>query len=210
MMASEFYDRTGIDVVGKPYDIIEELYYDFDGNKDDFCKAFRANKNDLITKTFRQINELLHSLVNGYEKELKEKNQEIELLKENYRILEENYDRDLKWTDKGTLSFMESAQYQRLLESGSDDHFCWHDNPVDFINDECGFEKERIRIIDKIAVYEINRYGRYRTKGWEYRRPVYDATDWNYICFEVIGTGMTYEFVNGMLHAFLGEEYHER
>ena len=40
MMMSEFIDRTGFEPTAKEYAKIEETYYDFDGDKDAFCKAF--------------------------------------------------------------------------------------------------------------------------------------------------------------------------
>lgn len=40
MMMSEFIDRTSFEPTAKEYAKIEEAYYDFDGDKDAFCKAF--------------------------------------------------------------------------------------------------------------------------------------------------------------------------
>ena len=40
MMMSEFIDRTGFEPTAKEYAKIEEAYYNFDGDKDAFCKAF--------------------------------------------------------------------------------------------------------------------------------------------------------------------------
>lgn len=40
MMMSEFIDCTGFEPTAKEYAKIEEAYYDFDGDKDAFCKAF--------------------------------------------------------------------------------------------------------------------------------------------------------------------------
>ena len=40
MMMSEFIERTGFEPTAKEYAKIEEAYYDFDGDKDAFCKAF--------------------------------------------------------------------------------------------------------------------------------------------------------------------------
>ncbi len=40
MMISEFIDRTGFEPTAKEYAKIEEAYYNFDGDKDAFCKAF--------------------------------------------------------------------------------------------------------------------------------------------------------------------------
>ena len=40
MMISEFIERTGFEPTASEYVKIEEAYYDFNGNKDEFCKAF--------------------------------------------------------------------------------------------------------------------------------------------------------------------------
>ena len=40
MMISEFIARTGFEPTAKEYAKIEEAYYNFDGDKDAFCKAF--------------------------------------------------------------------------------------------------------------------------------------------------------------------------
>lgn len=37
MLYSEFVERTGVHVDAKEYAAIEESYYNFDGNKDEFC-----------------------------------------------------------------------------------------------------------------------------------------------------------------------------
>lgn len=42
MMMSEFIERTGFEPTASEYAKIEEAYYDFNGNKDEFCKAFAS------------------------------------------------------------------------------------------------------------------------------------------------------------------------
>lgn len=43
MMISEFIERTGFEPTASEYAKIEEAYYNFNGNKDEFCKAFMKN-----------------------------------------------------------------------------------------------------------------------------------------------------------------------
>ena len=43
MMISEFIERTGFEPTASEYANIEKAYYDFNGNKDEFCKAFVKN-----------------------------------------------------------------------------------------------------------------------------------------------------------------------
>lgn len=48
MMYSEFVERTNIEVSNEEYGFIEESYYEFEGNKDEFCKAWlKAKKNGM-------------------------------------------------------------------------------------------------------------------------------------------------------------------
>lgn len=43
MMISEFIERTGFEPTAKEYAEIENEYYEFDGDKNEFCKAFLKN-----------------------------------------------------------------------------------------------------------------------------------------------------------------------
>ena len=47
MMISEFIERTGFEPTADEYERIEDAYYNFDGNKDAFCKAFIENGGEL-------------------------------------------------------------------------------------------------------------------------------------------------------------------
>lgn len=47
MMMAEFIERTGIEPTAEEYRMIEEMYYEFDGDKDAFCKDFMA-KNRML------------------------------------------------------------------------------------------------------------------------------------------------------------------
>ena len=46
MMRSEFIERTGYEPDFEEYGFIEESYYEFNGNKDEFCKAWLKDKKD--------------------------------------------------------------------------------------------------------------------------------------------------------------------
>ena len=47
MMMSEFTERTGIEPTVEEYGMIEEMYYEFDGDKDAFCRDF-VKKNRML------------------------------------------------------------------------------------------------------------------------------------------------------------------
>lgn len=48
MLYSEFYDRTGVSVDAKEYAAIEEVYYHFSGDKDEFCKWWCKMNSDRV------------------------------------------------------------------------------------------------------------------------------------------------------------------
>ena len=47
MMMNEFTERTGIEPNAEEYAMIEEMYYEFDGDKNAFCKDF-VKKNRML------------------------------------------------------------------------------------------------------------------------------------------------------------------
>lgn len=54
MLLSEFIERTGFMPTSDEYKALEELYYDWRGDKDDFCAYFVKNK-DAIMANAREI-----------------------------------------------------------------------------------------------------------------------------------------------------------
>lgn len=66
MMMSEFVERTKYEPSCREYKEIEEAYYEFDGNKDDFCNYFkkelksgRWEKEYQMRKQIRELKETL-------------------------------------------------------------------------------------------------------------------------------------------------------
>ena len=53
MLYSEFVERTGVTVDAKEYEAIEEIYYNFDGDKDAFC-AWWCKGNESRIKTAKE------------------------------------------------------------------------------------------------------------------------------------------------------------
>lgn len=63
--------------------------------------------------------------------------------------------------------------------------------------DKPRFAKEKLVIQKAVSVYQINRHRRLRKTGEAERRPVYNATDWNYIRFDC--GPVSYELYNDSL-----------
>ena len=59
MMKSEFIDRVGFEPTQDEYEVIERYYYDFDGNKDEFCAHWvrekKAGRWEPLQKAYRRI-----------------------------------------------------------------------------------------------------------------------------------------------------------
>ena len=78
MMISEFIERTHVEPSYEEYHFIEESYYEFDGNKDDFCKAWLRDKKSGKWDLEYRLRKALEAQKVEYEKKLAEKEETIE------------------------------------------------------------------------------------------------------------------------------------
>ena len=123
--------------------------------------------------------------------------------------LEAQLDKELEWKpSESTGTNMAQADYESLLESCTGNHGAPHvmseGEARMLVAEEFGFNPERIEIITTVHTYEVNKYRRLRKAGIYTRQPLYNATDWNYVRFNVRGAGCTwmYEMVNGELETY--------
>ena len=79
MMYEEFYDRTKAKVTAKEYHYIEESYYEFDGNKDEFCKQWLKDVKSGKWALEYRLRKALDEQKVEYERQLKEKEEKLEL-----------------------------------------------------------------------------------------------------------------------------------
>ena len=111
MMMSEFIDRTGFEPTAKEYAKIEEAYYDFDGDKDAFCKAFvkdgGARKLCKARATeIDRLNSLLLESERQYKKDMADREKRID-------ELTAELDRELEWKPSdGAGTNMEQKRYE--------------------------------------------------------------------------------------------------
>lgn len=200
MMISEFIERTGFEPTYEEYAEIEEAYYHFSGNKDEFCKQFVEydGAKKVCTGRVQKISQLKSKIVEmekDFMHELQQKEQEI-------ARLTDALDREQEWTPYESQRNVKQADYEHLEKDG-----CTEDMPdtkaIELLSNEFGFAAERIVIIHEVAQYEISRHSRLRKAGVIERKPLYNATDWNYIRFDVHGNvTMSYEMYNGELKLF--------
>lgn len=197
MTIKEFTERTGFYPTYEHYEFIEKSYMNFDGDKDAFCKAYKANENGLAEKIAREVERYIEDQTelgmhehDAMEERLNAQQEEIEKLKA-------QLDAELEWTpckDVGTR--MTQRDYVKLRE----DRFTktmTDEEAADFIAEELGFNAARVKIIRKAETYEVNKHHRMRVAETYDREPLYESTDWNYVRFDVYS--MAYEYINGQL-----------
>ena len=185
MMYSEFTERTGIYPTMGLYREIEEAYYDFPGNKDEFCKAYKENKDGLAEKIAYLANDSADAKLRAKETKARE-------LEGKIKKLEVALEREQEWKPYTDERVYSQSAYDHLRSSG---HEMTDEEAKRWIAEEFGFAEEKIRINRKMNTYEVNRHGQLRTAGEIDRSPYYDATDWYYIFFTVCG--MDYEAHDG-------------
>ena len=195
MMMSEFIERTGFQPTADEYRKIEEAYYDFDGNKDAFCKAFvvEGGEKKIYQARAARIAELESEAVE-MEKAHKAT---IADLQRQIGKLQEALDRELEWKPCDAGTAMDQARYEKLAFAGKT---MSEQEAVELIALECGFTPEKIRIVSQVSTYEVNKHHQMRKSNTYTRQPLYCATDWNYVRFDC--AGFMYELVNGELHFY--------
>lgn len=196
MMLSEFIERTGFEPTADEYQKIEEAYYNFDGDKDDFCKAFVENGGELKiykarAKEIERLRGQMLEIEKQYKKDVADRDRRIDLLTA-------ELDEELEWkpSDK-TGTNMEQVRYEHLASSGRK---MTDQEAREFIAEECGFSAEKIDILHESKTYEVNKHHRLRVSGTFSRNPVYESTDWNYVRFDC--AGFMYELINGELYFY--------
>lgn len=193
MMISEFIERTGFEPTASEYAKIEKAYYDFNGNKDEFCKAFVKNGGEkkIYKARAEEIAQLKSQLVE-MEKQYKS---EMEAREKQIAELNADLDRELEWKPcDGSGTNMTQERYEHLANCGQ---VMSDEEAKEFIADECGFDPEKIHILHEVNTYEVNKHRRLRVAGTFDRAPVYESSDWNYIRFDC--ACFMYEFINGQL-----------
>ena len=196
MMMSEFIDRTGFEPTASEYAKIEEAYYDFNGNKDEFCKAFVKNGGEkkICKARAEEIAQLKSQLVEM------EKQHKVEIKAREKQIAEltAELDKELEWKPSdSTGTNMEQERYEELAKYGK---AMTDEEAKAFIADECGFAPEKIRILHEVNTYEVNKHRRLRVSATFDRAPVYESSDWNYVRFDC--AYFMYELVNGELRFY--------
>lgn len=207
MNIKEFTERTGFYPTYEHYKFVEKSYMDFDGDKDAFCKAYKANENGLAEIIARSADADLNKEFDSRDKLIDElKHQAVGLksdiiyLNEQVEELEEQLDKELDWKPcKNAGTQMTQTDYQNLAA----DKFAksmTDEEAANFIAEELGFDPKKVKIIPTVETFESNKYYRMRVAVRYKREPLYSSTDWNYVRFDV--NGIEYEYANGQLELY--------
>lgn len=176
MMQEEFSALTGFYPTPTHYDEIERRYMDFDGDKRAFCEAYRSNRDGIAAATAQVAFMTDLGEKHLLTKRIEEKNKEIQRLKE-------QLEREQEWKPYECAYNVKQAEYEQLVKCG---RYMTDEEALDWVVQEAGFARERISIIHELPEEEINRHRQIRKTGKMIdRRPVYDATDYHYVRFNV-------------------------
>lgn len=199
MLLKEFVERTGFEPMPEEYAEIEEKYYQFDGGKDAFCKHFVENGGEkkvyqLRAEKIAQLKSQQVEIEKDFMATIKRMEKEIERL--NAQI-----EREQEWKPYTDEKAVSQSDYEHLAKSGK---LMSDEEAIEWVVQETGFARERINILHEVCEEEVNRHHQIRKTGKMIdRRPVYDATDWNYVLFSVRANVTSYyELYNDELRIY--------
>ena len=162
MNIKEFTERTGFYPTYEHYRFIEKSYMGFDGDKDAFCKAYKANENGLAEKIAREVERFVEDQTelrmhehDAMEERLNAQQEEIEKLKA-------QLDAELEWTTcKSAGTQMTQRDYVKLKED-SFTKTMTDEEAANFIAEELGFNVKRVKIIHTVETFGVNKHRRMR------------------------------------------------
>lgn len=84
MMYSEFFERTKVEVSYEEYHYIEESYYDFPGQKDEFCKQWLKDRKSGKWELELRLRKTIDEQKKMYEKKIAEQQDSLRWYGVNY------------------------------------------------------------------------------------------------------------------------------
>lgn len=130
------------------------------------------------------------------QKSTEELSNKLEQAEKEIGRLKQQLDTELEWKDYEIEGNVRQDDYEHLVKQ-SDTRFLTDEEAKDILYGWYGFAKEKLVIQKTVPVYQINRHRQLRKTGEAERRPVYNATDWNYIRFDC--GPVSYELYNDSL-----------
>ena len=189
MLYSEFVTLTETEVSDEEYSYIEQSYYDSGLDKADFCKLWKRDCDN-----GRWAAELaLRRKLDRMTEELKARERKI-------FELERQLDHEQDWKLAENAGTHLPQECYRALRADDNSRELPYLEAKKLIAKEFGFQVDLIAIIREAETYEVNRHHKLRHKETFTREPIYNATDWNYIRFNV--GNLQYEMINGELEQY--------
>ena len=142
MMMSEFIERTGFQPLPFEYAKIEEAYYNFDGDKDGFCKAFvKADGEKKVYQARAAEIDRLNGKILELDKTIQQSGAEHE---RRLAALQAALDKELEWKPYEFAQNIPQAEYAELVKSisGGAARYMTDDEALDWIFREFGFDRE--------------------------------------------------------------------
>lgn len=192
MLLQEFEKRTGYFPTFDEYEMIEQAYMCFKGDKDAFCRAYKENEEGLAVKIQHEANKRRFNAQ-------KESEKTIEECKAQIANLERALELEQEWKSYENKNNVQQTEYEHLARCFGTKEMT-DDEAKELLYNWFGFAKEQIKILRFVPVYEINRHKLLRKIGEIARPPIYNATDWNYIRFDCCC--MCYELQDGTLRIY--------
>lgn len=202
MLLDEFEKLTGFYPTERHYSAIEVAYMEFDGDKLEFCRKYKENEDGIAEKIQVEANLAAVADAKAAEESIKARDLKIKRLEAEIKKLESRI-RKMEGWEPYRVSEMATYDYKDLLDCVKEGYRRFGDGTdvYAWINDDFGFEQDKIQIVDKIPRYEKSKDGRIRKTGeYEERQPAYYSTDWNYVRFDA--GPYQYEIVNGELYMY--------
>ncbi len=201
MLKKEFEELTGIYPSDALYRCIEEKYMDMPMvRKDSFCNHYKNNTDGIAERIQMVANEAEIACNKEHEEQTTLLKKEIDSLKEELRKTKRKLYLEEEWKEYFNPELLSQEAY--LIQQKQCDYQFEKDAAMlkSWLHNNFGFAQEAVIIVTSIPAEEINRHGMIRRiKDKEYdRRPVYFASDLNYILFEC--RGYLYECIDGELH----------
>lgn len=199
VLREEFEIRTGIYLPIHLYQLIEKHYHATDADKDDFCRAYKENRDGLAERIQREAEKAVFEEEQSMKQKLGKMEEALKALEGKLKRKQEELDRELGWKPRGVLSQMSQESYEDLART-RDVRFLSEQEAKEWIEKECGFCSGQIRIVTQLYTYDVNKHYMFRRTGTVERKPVYFSTDWNYVRFDC--GRWQYEIVNGELKLY--------
>lgn len=195
MMLSEFQTLAGVYPSWSLWQEINRAYNESKLDKRDWCDAYVENRDGIAARIARLTDEHDDIHDRSWCEQVEAANAEIKRCKAQIRQMQEQLEAEQEWKPAKNLGTnMSEREYQLLADDTAP---MSEQAAIRRITVECGFDPALIRIVPTVRTYDVSRHGKCRVGGEFTRRPVWSATDWNYIRFDVCGN--QWEIVNGEL-----------